>query len=78
MKSIAYWMFLQMFIGVWLLISPFVIGYEEMRGLVANNMIIGGFLVTLGLSVILYTAFECEDYSGMGSHLHMGRTLRKL
>ncbi len=78
MKSLGYWMFLQMLIGGWLLISPFVLGFEEMRGLAASNAIVGAAVVILGLGVILYNALGCEDYSGMGSKFHMGQTLRKL
>jgi hypothetical protein len=77
MKKIGYWMFLQMLIGCWLLISPFAMGYEEMKGLVASNMLLGAVLVIIGVGVILFNALGCERYSGMGSQMHISQPLRK-
>jgi len=78
MKGVSYGMFFQMFIGCWLVISPFVMGYQEMRGLTASNMFLGGVLVIIGLGVLLYKAFACEGDSGMQSSLHLGQFFRKI
>jgi len=67
-----------MFIGSWLLVSPFVLGYEEMKGLRAGNMLSGAVLVILGLSVIIYNAFDCEKYSGTDLRSPMGHFLKKV
>jgi len=77
MKGISYWMYFQMIIGCWLLISPLVMDYQEMRGLTASNMFMGAILIIIGLGVLLYNAFKCEEDSGMASTMHMGRFFRK-
>ena len=77
MKSISYWMYFQMFIGCWLLISPLVMDYQEMSGLTASNMLMGAVLIIIGLGVLLYNAFTCEEDSRMRSSLHMGQFFRK-
>lgn len=63
MKKIVYWMYLQMFIGGWLFISPLVMGYAKMSGWVASDMILGAVLVLLGLSVIIESGGGCEESS---------------
>lgn len=78
MKSIAYWMFFQMFIGCWLLISPFVMGYEAMKEVTAGNMLAGAVLVILGLSVIIHNAFDCEKYSHPDPSFWRDRLFKKI
>jgi VIT1/CCC1 family predicted Fe2+/Mn2+ transporter len=62
-----------MFIGAWLLISPFVMGYEAMKELTASNMLAGVVLIILGLGVIIYNAFDCEKYSHPNPTFSKGR-----
>ena len=78
MRKIGYWMYFQMFIGCWLVISPFVVGYEEMKWLSASNMISGGILIVIGLGVLLYKNLTCEEDSGRRSGLPMGEFFRKI
>ncbi len=61
MKSLIYWMVLQMLIGVWLFISPFVMGFREMARVSANNMLVGAIVFVLGLGVALYEHYHLED-----------------
>ena len=54
MKSLFYsWMVFQILIGVWLFISPFVLGAEETR-IATSNMIFGALVVILGIGTSLY------------------------
>lgn len=78
MKGIGYWMYFQMFIGCWLLISPLVIGYQDMEGLDATNMFLGAVVILIGLRTLLRSAFPCEEDSEIGSTLHMGQFFRKI
>ena len=54
MKSLIYWMVLQMLVGIWLFISPFVMEFREMTRVSDNNMVVGAVVFILGLSVALY------------------------
>ena len=54
MNRIQYWMVFQVLSGIWLFISPFVMGYKEMTDVAMNNMVVGAFVVILGLGVSLH------------------------
>jgi hypothetical protein len=58
-------MVLQIAIGIWLFISPFVMGYKEFVGVALNNMILGAIVVILGLGVSLYEFYHREELPGM-------------
>ncbi len=78
MKNLIYWMILQMIIGIWLFISPFVMEFREMTAIALNDMLLGAVVIALGLGVFLYESAEGEAFSTMGSELHMSSSLRKL
>jgi hypothetical protein len=65
MRSLIYWMVLQMLIGIWLFISPFVMGFRELTGVAVNNMVFGAIVVILGLGVSLYEFYHTEALGGM-------------
>jgi hypothetical protein len=65
MRSLIYWMVLQMLIGIWLFISPFVMGFRELTGVAVNNMVFGAIVVILGLGVSLYEFYHAEALGGM-------------
>ena len=58
MKSLIYWMGLQMLIGIWLFISPFVMEFREMTKVSSNNMLVGAMVFILGLGVTLYEYYH--------------------
>ena len=80
MKKIIYGMTFQMAIGVWLFISPFVLGYGEESGVAINNMLLGAIVALFGLGVSLYAYYQDEIQRSPGDawHLHSGFSLRKL
>ncbi len=51
MGSLRYWMIFQTVLGIWLVISPFVLGYREMTSMSINNIIVGAIFAILGLVV---------------------------
>jgi hypothetical protein len=71
MKSLIYWMVPQMLVGIWLIISPFVLEFREMTKLSANNMLFGGIVFILGLGVALY------EYSYKEENVCLGQEARK-
>lgn len=70
MKNLIFWMGVQMLIGIWLFISPFVLGFRELTGPAVNNMIFGAIVVILGVAVSFYEFYRRETIPGMD---HMER-----
>jgi len=54
MRGLIFWMGFQMAIGIWLLISPFVLGFRDFMGLPLSNMICGAVVFILGSGIFLY------------------------
>ncbi len=46
-------MVLQIVLGIWLAVSPFVLGFWEITSMAMNDMILGAIVVILGLVVAL-------------------------
>ncbi len=60
MKSLFYsWMVFQIFVGIWMFISPFVFGFGETH-FATNNMIFGAIVVILGVGSIFYELYHKE------------------
>jgi hypothetical protein len=53
MGSLRYWMIFQVVLGIWLIVSPFVLGFREITKMTINDMILGGIVVILGVGVAL-------------------------
>ncbi len=53
MGSLRYWMILQIVLGIWLVVSPFVLGFREITSMTMNDMVLGAIVVILGLVVAL-------------------------
>lgn len=49
MGSLRYWMIFQTLLGIWLVISPFVMGYREITGMSMNNIVVGAIVAIIGL-----------------------------
>ena len=61
MRSLVYWMILQIVVGVWLFISPFLMGFRDLTRVALNNMVFGAIVVILGIGVSLYRSHHQED-----------------
>ncbi len=62
MKSLLYWLGFQILIGIWMFVSPFVLGNSELTGMALNNMIFGAIVVLLGFGVSFYMFYHSELY----------------
>ncbi len=62
MKSLFYsWMVFQMLVGIWLFISPFVLGYRDTI-LAVSNMIFGAIIVILGVGTTFFEFYHKERF----------------
>ena len=60
MKSLFYsWITFQVAVGVWLFLSPFVLGVSEFV-IAANNMLFGTLVVILGVGMAFYEFYHRE------------------
>jgi hypothetical protein len=51
MRNLVYLMVFQILVGIWLMVSPFVLGYREITGLITNNMIFGAMVLVIAIGV---------------------------
>ncbi len=51
MGSLRYWMIFQVVLGIWLIISPFALGFREITSMTVNDVILGVIVAILGLVV---------------------------
>jgi len=51
MGSLRYWMIFQVGLGIWLIVSPFALGYRELTSMTLNDVILGVIVAILGLVV---------------------------
>ena len=51
MGSLRYWMIFQVVLGIWLIISPFALGFREISSMTVNDVILGAIVAILGLVV---------------------------
>ncbi|MFB3887745.1 MAG: SPW repeat protein [Thermodesulfobacteriota bacterium] len=60
MTKLIYWMVFQVLVGIWLFISPYVIGYSgEMTTMTTNNMVFGAIVTLLGLGIAFFNEEVC-------------------
>jgi hypothetical protein len=53
MGSLRYWMMFQVVLGIWLIISPFALGFRDVTSMTVNDLILGAIVTILGLAVAL-------------------------
>ncbi len=51
MGSLRYWMIFQVVLGIWLIVSPFALGFREISSMTINDVILGAIVAILGLVV---------------------------
>lgn len=54
MKNLFYLMVFQILVGLWLMISPFILGFREFTSIVTNNLIFGAIVLLLGIGGLYY------------------------
>jgi hypothetical protein len=58
MRIMNYWGIFQIVLGIWLLISPFVIGFTELTPAALNSMIVGAVVALTGLGAFLFEIYH--------------------
>jgi len=53
MGSLRYWMVFQILVGIWLIVSPFALGFREINSMTVNDVILGAIVAILGLVVAI-------------------------
>jgi hypothetical protein len=46
-------MMFQVVLGIWLIVSPFALGFREVASMTINDLILGAIVTILGLAVAL-------------------------
>ncbi len=55
------WMVFQILVGIWLLISPFVLGFSGTRSADVNSIIFGIVVILIGVGMSLFSDRVCEQ-----------------
>jgi len=50
MKNLFYVMVFQVLVGIWLMISPFVLGFKEISNMTINDLVFGAVVVIIGIA----------------------------
>jgi hypothetical protein len=58
MAKLTYWMIFQIMVGIWLFISPYILG-EGMTSMTKNNMIFGAVVILVGLGMAFFSGKVC-------------------
>lgn len=58
-KYLIGWMIFQILVGIWLFISPYVLGFKEMTNASINTMIFGAIVVLIGLGMSIFNKSVC-------------------
>jgi hypothetical protein len=58
-KSLIGWMVFQILVGIWLFISPYVLGFSGTRNADINSMVFGAVVILLGLGMSLFSDDVC-------------------
>ena len=58
-RNLTGWMIFQILIGVWLFVSPYVLGFRDMTNAAANSMIFGALVVLIGLGMSFFGKSVC-------------------
>ena len=67
MKVLGFWMIVQGLIGLWIFISPFVLGYGTDVRVAPINGLAGTILMGTSLGVSLYDAYQ-DGFPAEGLH----------
>ncbi len=61
MARLVYLMVLQILIGIWLVISPFILRHRGGMPLSTNSLIFGIVIILLGLGIALFSRKACNE-----------------
>ncbi len=58
-KNLIGWMVFQILVGIWLLISPFVLGFSGARSADVNSIIFGIVVILIALGMSFFSERVC-------------------
>ena len=58
-RNLTGWMIFQILVGIWLFVSPYVLGFREMTNATTNTMIFGAVVVLIGLGMSVFNKSVC-------------------
>ena len=64
-KNLIAWMIFQVLVGIWLFVSPYVLGFREMTNATTNTMIFGAVVVLIGLGMSIFNKNVCGIEHGV-------------
>ena len=64
-RNLVYWMIFQILVGMWLFVSPFVLGFTEATSATTNSMVFGAVVFFVGLGVAVFRENACGLESAM-------------
>ena len=76
MGSLRYWMIFQVVLGIWLIVSPFVLGFREITTMTVNDVVLGAIVAILGL-VMAFTGPPPLRHAERKTTWHSFPALRK-
>ena len=68
-RSLTGWMIFQILVGIWLFISPYILGFRDTMNASVNSMILGAVVVFIGLGMSIFGKSVC----GVEQHV-LGKT----
>ena len=68
-RNLTGWMIFQILVGIWLFISPYVLGFRDTMNASVNSMILGAVVVLIGLGMSIFSKNVC----GVEQHV-LGKT----
>ena len=74
MKSLFYsWMVFQILVGIWLFISPYLLGGASGTFIATSNMVFGAIVVILAVGCIFYEMYHRERLERVPTGLEHAR-----
>ena len=58
-RNLTGWMIFQILVGIWLFVSPYVLGFREMTNATTNSMVFGAVVVLIGLGMSIFSKNVC-------------------
>ncbi len=58
-RNLIGWMIFQILVGIWLFISPYVLGFKDTMSASDNSMIFGAVVILIGLGMSVFSKKVC-------------------
>ncbi len=58
-RNLIGWMIFQILVGIWLFISPYVLGFRDTMSASSNSMIFGAVVILIGLGMSIFSKNVC-------------------